>query len=319
MLLIIIIALIFLIGYSSQRTGVCMVRAMNEVIERRRGHRLAGFLLAAATAMMVMAAAEYLGARPFTTILGARTDWIAIAGGVLYGLGSRINGHCAIGTAAALTSGQMSRSASIAAMLVAAICLGPNMLQAALLLPMREQVVSPLAGNVPLALAVGGTLAALAGYYLYRRLKLRRPGGGWSPLLAMALIGAASGALFALDQQWLYTSSIAKIAYGDTPFTFRAIAVPIALIGGMVVAVVIGGMFRLQTGSIREWARAAAGGLLMGIGATFVPGGNDTMLFTGIPLLLPNLLAAYAAFVVTLYLALYVGRPKDGQQISADV
>jgi hypothetical protein len=88
---------------------------------------------------------------------------------------------------------------------------------------------------------------------------------------------------------------------------------------GMVVAAVIGGMFRLQTGNIREWARAAAGGLLMGIGATFVPGGNDTMLFTGIPLLLPNLLAAYAAFVVTLYLALYVGRTKDGQQISADV
>lgn len=90
----------------------------------------------------------------------------------------------------------------------------------------------------------------------------------------MALIGAASGALFALDQQWLYTSSIAKIAYGDTPFTFRAIAVPIALIVGMVVAVVIGGMFRLQTGNIREWARAASGGLLMGIGATFVPGGK---------------------------------------------
>jgi len=85
----------------------------------------------------------------------------------------------------------------------------------------------------------------------------------------------------------------------------------------MVVAVVIGGMFRLQTGSIREWARAASGGLLMGIGATLVPGGNDTMLFTGIPLLLPNLLIAYAAFVVTLYLALFIGSPKDGQQISA--
>ncbi len=313
-----IIALIFLIGYSSQRTGVCMVRAVHEVIERRRAHRLAGFLLAAAIAMMVMAVAEYSGAQPFTTILGVRTDWIAIAGGVLYGLGSRINGHCAIGTAAALTSGQMSRSASIAAMLVAAICLGPNMSQAALLLPPREQAVSPLAGNVLLALVVGGTLAALAGYYLYRRLELRRPGRGWSPLLAMSLIGAASGILFALDQQWLYTSSIAKIAYGETHFTLRAIAVPIALIVGMLAAVAIGGMFRLRTGSIREWAKAAIGGLLMGTGATLVPGGNDTMLFTGIPLLLPNLLAAYAAFFATLYLALYVGKPKDGQQISAD-
>ena len=34
--MLLIIGLLFLIGYSSQRNGVCMVRAVREVIDRRR-------------------------------------------------------------------------------------------------------------------------------------------------------------------------------------------------------------------------------------------------------------------------------------------
>lgn len=40
-------ALMFPTGYASQRAGVCMVRAVREVIEQQRAHRLAGFALAA--------------------------------------------------------------------------------------------------------------------------------------------------------------------------------------------------------------------------------------------------------------------------------
>lgn len=307
------IALLFLVGYASQRSGVCMVRAVRELIERRRVHRLAGFLLAAASAMLVMAVAEAAGTRPFSTILGGAPDALAVAGGVLFGLGTRLSGHCAIGTLAALTAGEMSRIASLAAMFVAAILLGPQMSQAALMLPARSPQISPLAGNVPLALAVGGALALIAATYLYRRLGWRKPRGGWSPLVAMTLIGAASGSLFALDQQWVYTSRIADVAYGALAFTVGTVAGPVALIAGMVIAAVIGGMFRLRWGSPRQWAAAAGGGLLMGLGATLVPGGNDTMLFTGIPLLLPNLLAAYAAFFATLWVGLRIAAPAPSR------
>jgi len=51
----------------------------------------------------------------------------------------------------------------------------------------------------------------------------------------------------------------------------------------------------------------------MGIGATLVPRGKDTMLFTGLPLLLPNLLIAYAAFFVTLYAAMPRAKPGKPQ------
>lgn len=308
---ILIFALLFMIGYSSQRSGVCMVRAVREVITRRRMHRIAGFALAAACAMLVMAVTEAVGAAPFEMIIGARPDGLAIAGGVLFGLGTRISGHCAMGTLAALTAGEISRFATIVAMFVAALLLGPNMSQAALMLPPREPFASPLIDNAPLALMVGVAMAALAASYLYRRLGWRKPRGGWSPLLAMSLIGAASGCLFALDQSWVYTSRIAELAYGKlvvTPLTLIPLA---ALIGGMVLAAVVGGVFQLRRGTMREWLAASAGGLLMGLGATLVPGGNDTMLFTGVPLLLPNLLVAYAAFVVTLLVTLRVREPTN--------
>lgn len=301
-------ALMFLIGYSSQRSGVCMVRAMREVIERRRMHRLAGFTLAAASAMVVMGLAEWIGANPFMTILGTSADPIAALGGVLFGLGSLLAGHCAMGLLAGLTQGEVWRIASIIAMFAAALLLGPSMSSAALMLPPRMPVPSPLTGNVALALAVGGTTALVAATYLYRRLEWRRPRGGWSPLVAMSLIGTASGLLFALDRQWVYTSRIAEIAYGKgwtMPGTLIALG---ALIGGMTIATILGGNFRLRLGTTRSWARASAGGLLMGLGATLVPGGNDAMLFTGVPLLLPNLLIGYLTFSATLFAALLIRR-----------
>lgn len=298
------IVLLFLIGYSSQRSGVCMVRAVREVIERRRVHRLAGFLLAAASAMLVMGLADALGAKPFTTIIGARINALGILGGVLFGLGTRLSGHCAIGILAALTAGQISRLAALGAMFLAALLVGPAMSKAALMLPARTPIISPLAGNAPLALAVGSVLATLSASYIYRRIGWRRPHGGWSPLVAMGLVGAASGLLFALDQKWVYTSRIADAAYGELPVSWVVAAGPVALIAGMTIAAILGGMFRLRLGTFKEWLTASGGGFLMGIGATLVPGGNDTMLFTGIPLLLPNLLVAYAAFTLTLYVAL---------------
>lgn len=311
------IALLLLIGYSSQRSGVCMVRAVREVIERRRVHRLAGFLLAAASAMLVMAATEAFGARPFTTLIGAQPDGLAIAGGVVFGLGTRLNGHCAIGTLAALTAGQLSRLATLVAMVFAAIVLGPGMSHATLMLPPRTPLVSPLAGNVSLALVIGGLLALVAARYIYRRIQWRQPRGGWSPLVAITIIGAASGLLFALDQHWVYTSRLAELAYGQSPVTFASAAGPVALTTGMTVATVIGSMFRLRAGNVREWATAAGGGFLMGIGATLVPGGNDTMLFTGVQLLLPNLLVAYAAFTVTVFIGLLAGRKQRLRGMSA--
>lgn len=267
-------------------------------------HRLAGFTLAASCAMLVMGLAEWLGATPFMTILGSEPDLLAVTGGVPFGLGSLLAGHCAMGLLASLTNGELWRSASIMTMVAASLLLGPSMSRAALMLPMRPLIPLPLTGHASLALTVGGILAMVAGTYIYRRIGWRPPRGGWSPLIGMSLVGAALGILFALDRHWVFTSRIAEIAYGRMAATPGPILGLMVLVAGMVAAAAAGGTFRIARGNLRNWTRAALGGLLMGVGATLVPGGNDAMLFTGVPLLLPNLLVGYAAFIATLFVGL---------------
>jgi hypothetical protein len=71
-----------------------------------------------------------------------------------------------------------------------------------------------------------------------------------------------------------------------------------------ILGAVAGGVtlrrFRLQRGNTRDWLRASCGGTIMGAGAVLVPGGNDAMLLVGVPLALPNLVAAYAMMTVVL-------------------
>jgi hypothetical protein len=210
-----VLILLFLIGHASQRAGVCMVRAMREVIERRRAHRCAGLAFAAACAMAVMALAKRLGAHPFATIADTPPDPLSLAGGVLFGLGALLAGHCAMGLLAGLTRGESWRGGAIAAMFLPALLRGPHISRAALMLPERLALPAPLAGRPWLGLALALALGGPAAGHIHRRLGWKRPRGGWSPLLAMGLIGAVSGLLFARDRQWVETSRIAELAYGE--------------------------------------------------------------------------------------------------------
>jgi uncharacterized protein len=63
---------------------------------------------------------------------------------------------------------------------------------------------------------------------------------------------------------------------------------------------VTGRQWRLHVGGVNQWLLAVCGGLLMGLGVALIPGGNDTMLLIGLPLMVPHLLAAYATVYTTL-------------------
>jgi|GEM_PF-2011305 len=172
-----VLILLFLIGHASQRAGVCMVRAMREVIERRRAHRCAGLAFAAACAMAVMALAERLGAHPFATIADTPPDPLSLAGGVLFGLGALLAGHCAMGLLAGLTRGESWRGGAIAAMFLPALLRGPHISRAALMLPERLALPSPLAGRPWLVLALALALGGPAAFHIHRRLGWKRPRG----------------------------------------------------------------------------------------------------------------------------------------------
>jgi len=97
-----------------------------------------------------------------------------------------------------------------------------------------------------------------------------------------------------LARSWPYTSLLMQLARGGHGGLAPGAAMAVVFVLGAVAGGMVRG-FRLQPGRPRAWLRALAGGTVMGIGAVLVPGGNDAMLLVGVPLLLPNLLAAYVA------------------------
>lgn len=305
--------LLLLIGFASQRSSVCMVRGMDELVRSRRVHRLAGFLLAAATAMLLMAFCVGLGRDPFRLIGGTSVSWLAVLGGVIFAVGAQMNGMCALGTLASLTIGNISRIATMVGMVGAALLCQPLIVVTKTILHGSRPVMSPLAGHGWISAGVAVTAMAATLVYLWKELGWRRVRGGWSPMVAMIVIGAASGLLYALDQQWAYTSRIAALAHGRPVQHPVELLTPLLLLVGMVAGGRSAGRFRWQWGSLRQWLRAGAGGAIMGVGAVLVPGGNDAMLFTGLTLLLPNLLIAYAAFMATLFIGLTVAHRRTNQ------
>ena len=78
----------------------------------------------------------------------------------------------------------------------------------------------------------------------------------------------------------------------------------VALIGGVGLSAWQGRRFRWQWRPQRRWAGYGAGGVLMGLGAAMIPGGNDVLILHGIPSLSPHAVPAFLAMLVGIAVSL---------------
>lgn len=99
--------------------------------------------------------------------------------------------------------------------------------------------------------------------------------------------------------------SDSDFATGDTVAT---------AMGGMLTSAMLRGKFSLEWRPDMRWPKQFAGGLLMGLGAAMVPGGNDELIFSGIPSLSLSASVAYGAIILGIAVALKV-RLLSGQKI----
>ena len=70
-----------------------------------------------------------------------------------------------------------------------------------------------------------------------------------------------------------------------------------ALITGVGLSAWQGHRFFWQWRPHRRWAAYGAGGVLMGLGAAMIPGGNDVLILHGIPFLSPHAIPAFLAML----------------------
>ncbi len=304
------VILLFVAGYTTQRASVCAVAAAEEIARDRRANRLLGALLSAAVSTIVLAAVAVAHQPVFAMFTGHAVMMTTLLGGVLFALGAWVNGRCAMGTLAELAAGNAPRLATIVGMF-AGVALGVGIVRRSLGAMMDLAERPSLAATVPpVTMLAGAVGVSIALYWLLRRgLRGAPPPRFWHPAAAVTVAGVASGLLFALNRRWPYTSLIGDLATDQAALWSGPTILALIVLAGSCAAAVNGGLFAWRPGTMQDWVRAIAGGLGMGIGASLVPGGNDSMLYMGLPLALPNLAIAYLTCITTL-IVLAVAVPR---------
>jgi uncharacterized protein len=284
-----------LLGAAAHRGGLCTVRAVAELVTTRRGHILWSFLKASLWTTSILAIAALAG---FEAPLSARPlGWWAVAGGFLFGMGAALNGACALSTFARLGEGHVSMAFAPLGW-IAGIAFFASDAQE--LHPAVQPVALPGWLALPALAWIG-----VEGGRLCRRLWRDRMGPVGAPFwplsLAVLVVAAAYATLLLLGFRWSFTATALCTAGAASLAPCRA-AGPLVLLSaaafaGMLASAVLRGTFRMRRPGARSALRHFGAGVVMGTGASLVPGGNDGLILFGLPALSLHALLAWLGIV----------------------
>lgn len=286
-----------LLGFAAHRAGLCTVKAVAEVLTARRAHFLWSFIK---SALWVIGLTSLAAAIPIDA--GLRhwpASFVSVMGGILFGIGAGLNGGCTFST--------LSRTVDGSPHALAAVLMWPVGILAGLTLMPDVHGEAPgtvPAGQTPLWLSVPIGLVLLRELVLLGR-RMRRAGSVrrflgapvYTLSAAAALLGGANAVLLLSTGPWSFTGTLLCAMETHTMARCSSPTVPllvlVAALSGMALSSWQRSSFRLQRPEPRQMARHAAGGMLMGVGAVYIPGGNDGLILFGIPSLSPHAIPAY--------------------------
>ena len=308
-ILVFSLVLAALLGFAAHRASICTVRAVAEVLSTRRAYMLLSFIK---TILWIIAITmPLIWLLPAT---GASTQrWgmsnYAVAGGFIFGIGAAMNRGCAFSTLTRLSDGHLGMLLTLAG-----FCVGVSVYVShptSLVLPTRELNSSAFDTPTPWAVAVIGILWVWIVWETRRIWRTRPAASPWTALLlsnvyrlstAAALLGLSNGILYAVHGSWTYTSTLQHgvgrlmgVGAGASAMRWGLFA---TLLIGMVLSAWQRGSFRVVWRPSLSWAQNLVGGLLMGLGAAIVPGGNDVLVLHSIPGLSPHALPAYGGMIM---------------------
>ncbi|WP_044621150.1 YeeE/YedE thiosulfate transporter family protein [Photobacterium gaetbulicola] len=270
------IFLAMVLGYLAQRTGLCLVRAVHELIARRPA-----FLLA-----ILCCGFWYWLIVPFTgkewiPFLANRFDGTIhfLVGGILFGLGAALNKGCSISTISKLASGHYYMLATVVGWIIGWLLL-PVLTPAVSYRPI-EPIYSPiLPVLIPLLLVLFFSIIKTTP----ERRKL---------LFGVMFFGITASILTLIEPRWSPSQLLKDISYSvyhqDTdnwPALERY-----AVIAGLVTGMAIGARSRLSLRDfefrLKQLLSHFFAGTVMGVGASLALGGNDSQLLITLPTFSP--------------------------------
>src|SRR3712207_182179 len=221
------VGLAALVGFASAYGGICAVRAVRDLLERRGGTLFLGFLKCAAWVAAVTLPAAWTVAPKAHLAFGYRPDWPVAVGGFLFGIGAAVNGGCAFSTLTHLAMGDLGAGFALLGLglgfALHELWIGP-------LLPMPLPRPSPLAQPEPWSLVL---LAAVWAWAAWEAMRLWRRAPGGRTGCVMAAIGLAGGVLYVMHGPWMYTAALAQ----GTAWAARVGPAPTALSPVLFLAV----------------------------------------------------------------------------------
>ncbi len=293
-LFFIALILIAALGYLAQRTGLCMVRGVNEAMAGKPLFLLAILFSGAFAWVSVVIAYFFQLQVPF---ISYQVTISAAVGGLLFGLGAAFNHGCGVSTISKLARGHLVMLATIAGWLLGWLLL-------AIFLPVPKAAHFQVASEWH----YGGLVLLLSLLIVLFVTRLKpKDRKIWRGMLA---IGLMAGIAFLYEPQWTPSGLLKAISLavwdGDAsrwPSMERFMLIA-ALITGMAVAALWTRSFKLVWSNWRGYFRHGLAGILMGIGAALANGGNDSQLLLALPAMSP----AGVVTVLSMLLGIYVVR-----------
>lgn len=284
-----------LLGILAQRTGLCLVKAVEQLRTRRPG------LLA----IILGCGAWFWLASPLINEISmgdmmARhaITWPFALGGLLFGIAAAFNQGCSVSTLSALTRGHLHMLATLAGWVLGWWWL--SWLSLDIDYPTLEPATLP-----PRWLVIPSAVIILL-LYLWPAERRRRYAG-------VIAFGAAAGLLGILQPHWSPSQLIADITAAPlfvdrTLPEMERVLISAALVAGMALAT------RHHTHQDHRhhqnrgmlWLKHLAAGIVMGIGGALALGGNDSQLLLALPAGSPSAILALGCMIAGIWLGLKI-------------
>jgi toxin CptA len=312
-------------GFAIQRGATCTVAAVDEVVRTRRVKRLAAIFEASLWVLGGLAVAQVLDLLP-TMPMDVQVTAGTFFGGVLLGTGAWMNRACVFGTIARLGSGEWSYAVTPLGFYSGCLAFA-------------SVVRTPSANALPdgspvfaMAPAFAFLFVAVALWRCGRQLMIAsRSGPGaasiilrlreavtrdlWSPHAATTVIGVTFLVLLLMAGAWTYTDVLAELARGMANNILLRALLLLALFAGAFVGGWTAGRLRNTPITARGLARCFGGGMLMGWGSLWIPGGNDGLILVGMPLLWPYAWTAFLTMCAAIGAAMLAQRALAARRL----
>jgi uncharacterized membrane protein YedE/YeeE len=308
-----------ILGFAAQRASICNVKAVAEVMTSRTGYMFACIFKSVLWVLVLTVPFLMLMPTAGSRLTGWQLSIGTLLGGFVFGLGAAMNGACAFSTLARLADGQLAMLGTLAGFVLGILaCLS---LVGSGWLPAPSPSPSMVGPLIAFAIVINLLLIAWVCYEGIRLWRTRWPqsrivdlllAGQYRLSTAAMLIGLANGGLYLIHGAWGYTETLhqtteAAVFGGDFPSPQRWLlfaAMPL----GMVLSTWQRGSLRVDWRPQFGWIRNIVGGILMGLGAALIPGGNDALVLYAIPSLSPQAIPSYLAMTLGIASALMAMR-----------